>query len=87
MTPEDRRKLNELYDWMNQKKRQQVSFPLDEASRNSILESGGLFVPKSLGSFGTQTIDTSGASADVPAQPSGTLVVTWQGVDYELLYK
>lgn len=39
------------------------------------------------GTFGTQTIDTSGATADVPAQPSGTIKVNIEGVTYELIYK
>jgi len=34
MTPEQARKLDELYEWMQQKKIQQIDHPLDDASRN-----------------------------------------------------
>lgn len=36
MTPEQEQKLNELYQWMKEKQRQQISFPLDTASQNII---------------------------------------------------
>lgn len=39
------------------------------------------------GTATTQTIDTSGATAVVPAQPSGTIKVKYKEAIYELLYK
>lgn len=38
MTPQQEQKLNEIYDWMLQKKQQQVSYPIDDASLQTILE-------------------------------------------------
>lgn len=36
MTPEQEQKLNEVYEFMQNKKRQQISYPLDTASQNII---------------------------------------------------
>lgn len=36
MTPQERQMLQEIYQWMQQKKVQQISQPLDDSSRNII---------------------------------------------------
>ena len=36
MTPEQEQKLNEVYEWMQERKRQQIDFPLDETSKTII---------------------------------------------------
>lgn len=39
------------------------------------------------GTAPTQVINTSGATATVPAQPSGTIAIMVKGTTYNLLYK
>jgi hypothetical protein len=36
MTPEESKKLDELYDWMKEKKVQQISYPADDASLSTL---------------------------------------------------
>ena len=36
MSPEEKRKLNEVYEWMEKRKRQQITFPLDDTSQQII---------------------------------------------------
>lgn len=86
MTPEQEQKLNELYEWMQERKRQQIAFPLDLASKATI----GALTGSGTGSAGdTDTINLTGEaeSIQVPANPSGTLVVEFEGGQYELLLK
>lgn len=85
MNEQEKEQLNELMEFMKEKKRQQISFPLDEASRGAL--GGDVFPTGATGGYGTQVINTSGATAEVPAQPSGTVTVTIDGTDYNLVYK
>ena len=87
MTPEEKTQLNELMQYMKEKKRQQISFPLDEASRGAL--GGNVFPTGSTGAYPTQDIVLSGNAETItpPAQPSGTVTVTIDGTDYNLVHK
>jgi hypothetical protein len=85
MSPEDRAKFDEMYAFVQAKKYQQISEPLDEASKNA------LGVPTGRGRGGTTatqtiTIGVGGGSATVPANPVGTIILDIAGVRYEVPY-
>ncbi len=83
MTPEERTMLNELYEWMMEKKRQQISYPLDEASRNTLRA----VISNGDGSAGlTRIINTAGATATVPSAYIGTIKLEYEGVQREVPY-
>lgn len=78
-------KVGELHAWMQQKRQQQISYPLDEASKTS------MGVPSKFGSGSktlTQsiTIPNGGGSANVPAAYSGSIVLLIEGGQYEIPY-
>lgn len=63
--------VQELMQFMEQKKRQQITLPLDEASQGAL--GGTVFPTGASGSFGTQVVvDSNGDTSTVPAQPGGT---------------
>lgn len=82
-----KRDVEELKAWKLSKETQQLSYPVDDASKNSL----GALVDRGTGSAGAQVeINLTGNPQDinVPANPSGTLVVTGaDGTQYELLLK
>ena len=83
MTPQERQMLRELYTWMQARKRQQISLPLDPASKNLFagIRDGGL------GShLLTQSISLSGVAENinVPASYAGTLFIVSDGSTYEI---
>ena len=74
---------------MDYRRFQQIRYPLDETSKQIITEAGTLN-PHGLGTATTQVVNVSGGgggTVTVPAQPSGTIKVFVNGVEYELLYK
>lgn len=72
MKPEERQMLMELYTWMQQRKQQQITGPLDDASKNSL----GALLDYGAGSTAlTQSIDTSGSSATVPAAFTASRII------------
>jgi hypothetical protein len=92
MTPEEKRKLDEIYTWMKSwENSKTISGVNDQALRDRFFGSSGFLVPTgSTGTFGTSNIVLAGSapySFDQPAQPSGTLLVEMGGITYELLYK
>lgn len=74
MTPEQQEKLDEIYDWMQQRKAIQLPYPVDDASRlnlRAITTSG-------TGSHGlTQsiTVGAGGGTFNVPAAFTGTILL------------
>lgn len=70
LTPEQ---LAEMWAWYQERKRQQISFPLDEASKNVV----GTFQSSHLGSHTlTQVVtDSNGDTSTVPAAYSGTILL------------
>lgn len=84
MTPEQEKKLNELYDWMTRKKIQQIDFPLDDASKNNLKT----FVKTGTAASTTQTIALSGNAQNItpPAQPDGFLTGVIDGAQVYIPY-
>lgn len=83
MTPEQTQMLNELYQWMKERRVQQLSYPVDDASKNSI----GAAVYVSPGStLKTQSVAVSSTPTNitVPAAYVQTVVITLEGVQYEI---
>jgi len=51
MTPEEKTMLQEVFNYIQERKRQQISFPLDEASRNTVFD--GSLIGDDLGNGST----------------------------------
>lgn len=80
-----KRQLQELLEWKASRERQQISFPLDLASKNS------LGVPTSVGAGSsslTQSVAVSSTptNIDVPAAYAGSIIISIEGVSYEIPY-
>lgn len=85
MNPDDKRKLDELYAWMKARKVQQLSKPVDDASKNVL----GAAFRRGNGSHDltdTITIGAGGGSASVPAAYSGTVIFLADGITFEIPY-
>lgn len=82
MTPQEQQMLRELYEWMQQRKQQQLAFPVDDASRASL----GVATGRGAGSTTkTQTLALTGnpQNINVPAAYVQTVVVEIEGSLYE----
>jgi ATP-dependent protease Clp ATPase subunit len=82
------RQVNEVYTWMQSRKVQQISYPLDDASRTAVSESN-VIVPTGTGATTlTQSIGLSGnpQNINVPAAYVGTEKLTINGVTREFPY-
>ena len=78
MTPEERQMLLELYAWMQARQRQQLSFPVDEASRFAL----GVPTDRGVGAGSTtQTVNvpSGGGNITVPSTPSGFRILETDG--------
>lgn len=77
--------IAELMAWKEQKTKQQILFPLDDASRNTI---GGV-IPDGAGAT-TKTLDLNltgnAETITVPALYTGTILLLIDGVRYEIPY-
>lgn len=85
MTPEQQRQFAEMYAWFKQRQVQQISFPVDEASRNAL----GVVTRSGPGSSTkTQSVLVSGtpSSITVPAAYAGTIILLADGVPFEIPY-
>lgn len=88
MTPEMQKmqaQIADLLQWKAARERQQISFPLDDASRNS------LGVPTFVGAGSSDRTDTVGVAAtptsiSVPAAYVGTIIISINGTQYEIPY-
>lgn len=83
MTPEQSRQLQEVYEWMQQRKFQQLSYPVDNASRDAlraVVGNGPGTTPL------LQSISLSGnaQSINVPAAYQKTVVIIVDGAQYEI---
>lgn len=81
--------ISELLEWKRAREQQQISYPLDEASKNAVFDLIKILSPYDFGTASTQNISITSTptSITVPAQPTGTIKVTIDGTVYELLYK
>jgi len=85
MTPDQEQKLNEIYEWMQSRKVRQLEGPVDDTSVAL------LGVPK-YDANGSSTLTQSVSvpstptNIDVPAAYTGTLILSIEGVQYEIPY-
>lgn len=77
--------VKQLLDWMAAKKQQQISRPLDDASRNNI---GALYASSGTSKSLTQSvdIDDTPSSIEVPTAYAGTVFVLIDGKVREIPY-
>lgn len=83
MTPDEKRMLREIYAWMQLKKRQQITLPVDAASKAAL----GALIGGSIGTSDltdTITIGAGGGSADVPKAYAGTFWIIDGGTQKEV---
>ena len=72
-----------LMAWKNQREAQQLSYPVDDLSKAAL----GVVIAKGNGTKTlTQTVDTSGPTASVPAGYADTLILEFEGTQYEVPY-
>lgn len=88
MTEEEKTMLNEVYDWVQKRKIQQIAYPIDDASLSTILERIGI-----LTSTGTSTstltqvyTDSGTDTVTAPKAYSGRLKIIVNGVEYQVPY-
>ena len=82
MNPQQLQQFNEMYAWFQQRKVQQISFPLDDASKNGM----GVPLITGLGSIAlTQVyVDSGGDTVTGPKAYSDTFILVSGGVQYEV---
>lgn len=82
-------RIKELENILNNKRIQQISFPLDDTSKIIIQDRLNTVSTNGTGSATTQNINLTGnaQTITVPAQPTGTLKLVVNGTTYEILYK
>lgn len=77
-------KVDELYEFMMQKKEQQISLPLDDASRNIL---GGVAYDGGGSTTKTQIYTDSNSDTHTgPKAYAGTILLLVDGVRYEVPY-
>lgn len=85
MTPEERQMLTEIYGWMQERRQQQLSYPVDLASKAAL----GAVVKVGTGAHAlTQSISVGagGGTFNVPAAFTGTFAATVEGQQLEIPY-
>lgn len=86
MTPEQEAKLNEVFEWMQARKVQQISHPLDLASK-ATLSAATLSGTGSANDKDTIALTGDAQNIEVPANPSGTVILEIEGSLHEFLVK
>lgn len=86
MNPEDKNKLNEIWNWMKSRMIQQISYPLDDASRNTLNVVQGAGSGSHALTQSVPVATTPPSSINVPAAYIGTVLITIEGVTYEIPY-
>lgn len=77
-TPEQ---LAEMYAWYQARQTQQLSYPVDDASRNA------LGTATFYGTSGTNPVTTIGSTpANVALIPTGFIILTINGAQYTMAY-
>lgn len=77
--------VNTLMQYMRAREIQQISFPLDDASR-STLRAFTRFGPGSTTPTRSQSIPSTPTSITVPVNPIGTVIIEAEGQQYEVPY-
>lgn len=84
MTPEQLAQFQEMYQWFQQRKVQQLSLPVDDASRNAL---GAIVASSGAQSTLTQDYTTSdAATVTAPKAYAGTIFILKDGTTYEVPY-
>lgn len=80
-----RKEVKELQEWKRSRERQQITFPLDIASKTAL---GAPYGEGSGSATLTQSISLTGnpQSISVPAAYNDTLILVVDGVKYEIPY-
>lgn len=81
-------RLNRVEEWIARKEKQQLSYPLDEVSKNVVSDGSGI-VSRGNGSHATTqsiVIASTPATIDVPAAYAGTVKLLIGGVVREIPY-
>lgn len=82
MTPDQLQMLQELYAWMQEKKNQQLSCPVDDASRNAL---GAVVVTGAGSTAKTQVYtDSHGDTVTAPKAYAQTFILVSNGIQYEV---
>ena len=82
MTPEERSQLQELIEWKRQRSVQQLSYPLDDSSRNTI---NAPMITSPGDTALTQVYTDSGLdTVTAPKAYARTIIVIANGTQYEL---
>lgn len=77
--------LQELYEWMQQRKTQQLSFPVDDASKNAL----GVVLGNGAGSGATTqsvAVSSTPTNINVPAAYTGYINIVVDGGQYKIPY-
>jgi hypothetical protein len=88
MTEEEKAKLDEIYAWMQERKVQQIAYPIDDVSVQAILERLGAptFTGTSSSTL-TQVYTDSGLDTVTgPRAYSGRLILVINGTTYQVPY-
>lgn len=82
MTPEERNMLNEVYQWIQDRKTIQITTPLDDVSKAN-LGTMTYISPGSTTKTQSVAVSSTPTNITVPAAYVKTVVVTLDGVQYE----
>lgn len=78
-------KVNILMEYKEAREEQQISYPLDDASRNT-LRAFTRFGPGSKTTTRSQSIGSTPTSITVPVNPTGTVIIEAEGAQFEVPY-
>lgn len=88
MTPKEKQMLQELYEWMQERKRQAIPYPIDDTSLNTIVER--LIFPSFVSLDGTNLtqgyVDNGGDSVTAPKAYAGSVNLSINGTTRRLPY-
>lgn len=84
MTPQQAQMLQEVYDWVQARKQQQIAYPLDEASEQTINEKSSIR-PLQVGSASlTQSYTVVTGAITGPKAYAGTEIIIINGRNREI---
>lgn len=89
MTDLEKQMLIELYQWMQERKKQQIAYPIDDVSISVIAERTRTVTTNGTGSTAlTDSINLTGnaQTINVPKAYTDTILLVSQGVTYEVPY-
>lgn len=84
MTPDEKMMLMEVYEYMQSRKVQQLTYPLDDQSKASMEVPTGEGLGNTTPLFDTVNIASTPTSIPVPLQYAGTILLKIEDVTYEI---